>query len=85
MKHLTSIDNYLDLFEDMRQYMRQFPETHTRFSTILAVVRQHAEDPIGTTFGVEVAHDWKDKCYGFEVGSTKGDITFIHYVGIWKT
>lgn len=39
----------------------------------------------GAVFGVEVASDWNDKCYGFEIDKVTSDNTYVQYVGIWKT
>jgi len=82
---MVFINNYTDLHNDMRFYQEQFPSTHTTFSSIKAIVNRHDGDPLGATFGVEVASDWTDKCYGFEIDKVTSDNTYVQYVGIWKT
>ena len=78
------IDNCQDLLIDIQKYEKQFPDTHTKYETIKNIAKQHDEDPPGSTFGIEVASDWEDKCYGFEIDRIIRDITYIRYVGIWK-
>lgn len=85
MKTKIMIDNCQDLFIDMQKYEKRFPDTHTKYETISEIIKRHEEDPPGSVFGIEVASDWEDKCYGFEIDKIIRSVTFIKYVGIWKT
>lgn len=82
---MVFINNYMDLQNDMRFYQEKFPSTHTTYSSIKAVVNGHDGDPVGAVFGVEVASDWNEKCYGFEIDKVTSENTYVQYVGIWKT
>lgn len=82
---MVFINNYMDLHNDMRFYQEKFPSTHTTYSSIKAVVNRHDGFPVGAIFGVEVASDWDEKCYGFEIDKVTSKNTYVQYVGIWKT
>lgn len=82
---MVFINNYMDLQNDMRFYKQEFPSTHTTYRSIKTVVDRHDGDPVGAVFGVEVASDWNEKCYGFEIDKVSSENTYVQYVGIWKT
>lgn len=83
---MVFINNYMDLHNDMRFYQEKFPSTHTTYSSIIkTIVNRHDGDPVGAVFGVEVASDWNEKCYGFEIDKVTSENTYVQYVGIWKT
>lgn len=81
---MVLIDNVHDLLTDMQEYEQMFPQTHTKYEDIKETIEKNEEAPPGSVFGISVASDWKDKCYGFEVDLIKLDITIVRYVGIWK-
>lgn len=82
---MVFINYYMDLQNDMRFYQEKFPSTHTTYNSIKTIVDRHDGDPVGTVFGVEVASDWNEKCYGFEIDKVTSENTYVQYVGIWKT
>ena len=82
---MVFINNYMDLLNDMRFYKQKFPSTHNTMKSIKTIVNRHHGDPVGSVFGVEVASDWNEKCYGFEIDRVTSDNTYVYYVGIWKT
>ena len=82
---MVFINNYMDLQNDMHFYREEFPSTYTTLSSIKAVVNRHDGFPVGVVFGVEVASDWNEKCYGFEIDKVTSENTYVQYVGIWKT
>jgi hypothetical protein len=75
----------MDLQNDMHFYQEKFPSTHTTYNSIKTIVNGHDVDPVGAVFGVEVASDWNEKCYGFEIDKVTSENTYVQYVGIWKT
>lgn len=75
----------MDLQNDMHFYQEKFPSTHTTYNSIKTIVNGHDGDPVGAVFGVEVASDWNEKCYGFEIDKVTSENTYVQYVGIWKT
>lgn len=79
------IDRIHDLLEDIERYTRQFPETHLSYGDIKKALEKRENDPVGVVFGINVATDWKDKCYGFEVDRVTPDSTIFLYSGTWKT
>ena len=82
---MVFINNYMDLQNDMRLYQEKFPSTHTTYNSIKTIVNRHDEAPVGAVFGVEVANDWNEKCYGFEIDKVTSENTYVQYVGIWKS
>ena len=82
---MVFINNYMDLQNDMHFYQEEFPSTHTTYNSIKTIVNRHDEDPVGAVFGVEVANDWNEKCYGFEIDKVTSENTYVQYVGIWKS
>lgn len=68
----------------MQVYKNDFPDTFTKLEEVKEICSNHENDPVGSVFGVRVASDWQDKCYGFEIDRVKGEETIIRYVGIWK-
>ena len=82
---MVQIEGFNDLHKDMQTFNGMFPYTHTKYEDVKRIVEKHYEDPLGSIFGIEVATDWQDKCYGFEVDRIRGEITYIRYLGIWKT
>lgn len=79
------IDNCQDLLIDIEEYKKKFPETHMSYYDIKKNLEERFNDPVGSVFGIEVAKDWLDKCYGFEVDRVTPENTIFRYVGIWKT
>lgn len=79
------IDRIHDLLEDIDRYKRQFPETHLSYEDIKEALKKRENDPVGAVFGINVATDWEDKCYGFEVDRVTPDSTIFLYSGTWKT
>ena len=82
---MVFINNYMDLQNDMHFYQEKFPSTHITYNSIKTIVNGHDGDPVGAVFGVEVASDWNEKCYGFEIDKVTSENTYVQYVGIWKT
>ena len=82
MFHVMGLFN---LTHDIEKYKQMFPETYTSIDTIFKTLEERENDPVGSIFGVSVADDWCDKCYGFEVDKTDPKRTFFHYAGVWKT
>ena len=82
---MVFINNYMDLQNDMHFYQEKFPSTHTTYNSIKTIVNGHDGDTVGAVFGVEVASDWNEKCYGFEIDKVTSKNTYVKYVGIWKT
>lgn len=82
---MVFINNYMDLQNDMHFYQEKFPSTHTTYNSIKTIVNGHDGDHVGAVFGVEVASDWNEKCYGFEIDKVTSENTYVQYVGIWKT
>lgn len=79
------IDNCIDLAERIAEYKAKFPKTFTGMGTIKNHLQERANDPCGAVFGIEVASDWPDKCYGFEVDRVTPTATYFRFVGVWKT
>ena len=79
------IDRIHDLLEDIERYTIQIPETHLSYGDIKKALEKRENDPVGVVFGINVATDWKDKCYGFEVDRVTPDSTIFLYSGTWKT
>jgi len=82
---LTVIERFHDLIEDMEAYKRQFPETAVPYARIKESLEERVNDPVGSTFGLSIATDWEDKCYGFEVDRVTPETTVFRYCGTWKT
>ena len=82
---LTVIERFHDLIEDMEAYKRQFPDTIVPYEKIKESLEERVNDPVGSTFGLSIATDWEDKCYGFEVERVTPKATVFRYCGTWKT
>lgn len=82
---MVIINNGMDLHNDMQFYKKKFSETYTTENDIKSIVYAHENDPVGSVFGIQVASDFEDKCYGFEIDKVDAKRTFVQYVGIWKT
>lgn len=78
-------DRTTDLLTDLQVYKNDFPDTFTKLEEVKEICSNHENDPVGSVFGVQVASDWQDRCYGFEIDRVIGETTIIRYVGIWKT
>lgn len=78
-------DRVTDLLTDLQVYKNEFPNTYTKLEEVKEICSNHENDPVGSVFGVQVASDWQDKCYGFEIDKIIGETTIIRYVGTWKT
>lgn len=74
-----------DLNERIEEYKEMFPDSYTDFDAVKDVLRKHMDDPVGQVFGISVASDWQDKCFGFEVEKQTPKATHFIYLGIWKT
>jgi len=83
--NLIYINNLNDLMEDLSKYREMFPESYTRYSEIKETLFYRQNDPMGSTFGISVAKQWADRCYGFELDRIDGKLTFFQYLGTWKT
>ena len=81
---MVFIDNIHDLLEDIERYKQMFPASHTSFEQINEQLEAKDGEPVGSTFGISVADDWEDKCYGFESDKVTPQNTIFRYVGIWK-
>lgn len=79
------IDNCIDLAERIAEYKAKFPDTHTDMRTIEKHLQERENDPCGGVFGIEVASDWQDKCFGFEVDRVTPTTIFFRFLGVWKT
>lgn len=79
------IEKFQDLLEDIERYKQQFPKTHLPYKEIKEALEKRENDPVGSMFGINVATDWEDKCYGFEIDRVTPQATHILYVGVWKT
>ena len=84
-KCMIFIDGIHDLLEDIEKYKMQFPETHLPYEKVKQALEKRENDPVGSVFGINVATDWEDKCYGFEVDRVRPDATIFLYCGTWKT
>ena len=78
------IDNCIDLAERIAEYKAKFPETHTDIGTIEKHLQERG-NPCGSVFGIEIASDWPDKCFGFEVDRVTPTTIFFRSIGAWKT
>lgn len=79
------VNNLADLLEDIERYKQQFPGSYTTYSEIRKTLVKRKDDPMGSTFGISVAGEWQDKCYGFEVDKVNATQTYFQYLGTWKT
>lgn len=79
------IDNCIDLAERIAEYKAKFPETYTDMRTIEKHLQERENDPCGAVFGIEIASDWPDKCFGFEVDRVTPTTIFFRFIGVWKT
>lgn len=82
---MVQIDNIIDLAEAVKDYKGMFPDTYTTMEQIKALLAEKEYEPMGCVFGVSVSSEWPDKCYGFEIDKIKGEITYVRYLGIWKS
>lgn len=78
------ITNGRKLDEDIRYYERIFPNSFKSYEQIRECLLERVNDPVGQTFGLSVADDWSDKCYGFEVDKVTPSMTTFLYLGLWK-
>lgn len=69
----------------MNAYKQQFPDTFVPYAKIKELLQERVNDPVGSIFGLSVATDWEDKCYGFEVDRVTPKATVFIYCGTWKT
>lgn len=79
------VNNIVDLLEDIERYKQQFPGSYTTYDKIKKSLAEREDDPMGSTFGISVADEWPDKCYGFEVDKVNATQTYFQYLGTWKT
>lgn len=82
---LTIIQRFQDLVKDMEAYKQQFPDTFVPYAKIKESLQERVNDPVGSIFGLTVATDWEDECYGFEVDMVTPKATVFRYCGTWKT
>lgn len=82
---MVFIDNIVNLHEDIAYYKRMFPDSFTTYDEIRKNLKGRENDPVGSIFGVSVAGENLDKCYGFEIDKEDAQNTYIRYIGIWKT
>ena len=61
-----------------------FPDSFTTYDEIRKNLKGRENDPVGSIFGVSVAGENLDKCYGFEIDKEDAQNTYIRYIGIWK-
>lgn len=85
MAIMAIIERFQDLVEDMEAYKQQFPDTFVPYAKIKESLQERVNDPVGSIFGLSVATDWEDKCYGFEVDRVTPETTVFIYCGTWKT
>ena len=79
------VNNLANLMEDIERYKQQFPGSYTSYSEIRKALEKREDDPMGSTFGISIAGEWQDRCYGFEVDKVNATQTFFRYLGTWKT
>ena len=81
---MVFIDNIVSLHEDIAYYSQRFPNSHTTYEDLKKALDKRADDPVGSTFGLSVAGEYEDKCYGFEIDKVAPQYTHILYLGTWK-
>ena len=78
------IKNGHKLWEDIERYKRMFPNSYMSYDQVKAELEENEDMPNGQVFGISVAKEWPDKCYGFEVDSVTPSTTTFLYLGLWK-
>lgn len=81
---MVFVNNSVTLFEDMERFKKLFPGSYTTWDELKKALDKRADDPVGSTFGVSVAGEYEDKCYGFEIDKVDPQNTHILYLGTWK-
>lgn len=82
---MVFVNNIMDLHEDIGRYQQRFPQSYKSWDEIKKALVERKDDPMGSTFGISVADEWPDKCYGFEVDKVNAEHTYFQYLGTWKT
>lgn len=75
-----------ELRDRIAEYSVMFPKTYTNLKDIKQSLLDDFEKRGGTRrlFGIQVAPDWEDKCYGFQyVGNDKEAV--YKFLGMWKS
>ena len=78
------ITNGKKLDEDIWYNEQRFPKSFKNYEQIRECLLERVNDPMGQTFGLSVADDCPDRCYGFEVDKDTPRTTTFHYLGLWK-
>lgn len=78
------IENYHDLMEHVQEYQRKFPKSYTCLEEIKANLEREEMSAPGHIFGISVATEWPDKCFGFELEKQTSTTAYFRYLGIWK-
>lgn len=81
---MVFVNNSATLFEDIKRFKQQFPGSYTTWDELKKALDGRADDPVGSTFGISVAGEYEDKCYGFEIDKVDPKNTYILYLGTWK-
>lgn len=81
---MVFVNNSVTLFEDMERFKQQFPGSYTTWDELKKALDERENDPVGSTFGISVAWEYEDKCYGFEIDKVDPQNTHILYLGTWK-
>lgn len=76
--------NLKELSECIEEYISMFPKTHTTIEDIVECLSNDYEKCGGSgLFGIQVSHEWENKCYGFEFRETN-TLPVYEFVGMYK-
>lgn len=78
------IINYKEFDQCFEHYKTMFPDTFTKMDEIIKILNQDYKETGGSgLFGIQVASDCEDRCYGFQFA---GDNPYPKYefVGMTK-
>ena len=81
---MVFVNNSATLFEDIERFKQMFPESYTGWDEIKKALDGRHDDPKGSVFGISVAEEWQDMCFGFEIDEVDLQNTHILYLGLWK-
>lgn len=81
----VKIIGFRELQDRIATYSVIFPKTYTNLKDIKQSLLDDFKMRGGTRalFGIQVAPDWEDKCYGFQYVGNDKEVVY-KFIGIWK-
>lgn len=82
-KYYVSVFHWFELFEKTNEYRETMPDAYS-FEQIGEHLRKYVNEPMGFTFGLDIAKGYEKESYGFEVYEIKPNATVFKYLGVWQ-